>query len=164
MADEKRRSSLYLDLKELRERFEEVDKDNKGYIDYGGLEQMIAGMEGFNSSMAGELMDSLDRDKDGKVRNIFFCSYILSSTHHAPFQNCFLLCQVTFDDFQTLFTLKRDTLKEQQSNNNSNVSSPCSSAYMTAMDLSPCKIGLMDGWTDEGIDGWMDEWTDENNE
>lgn len=89
MADEKRRSSLYLDLKELRERFEEVDQDNKGYIDYGGLEQMIAGMEGFDSSMAGELMDSLDRDKDGKVRNILFCRYILSSTHHAHFSKLF---------------------------------------------------------------------------
>ena len=67
MAGEKRPSSLYMDLKELRKRFDEVDKTMIGYIDYDGLKQMIAGMDGFDNSMAMELMNSLDRDKDGKV-------------------------------------------------------------------------------------------------
>ena len=67
MASEKRPSSLYMDLKELRRRFDEVDKTMIGYIDYDGLQQMIAGMDGFDNSMAMELMNSLDRDKDGKV-------------------------------------------------------------------------------------------------
>ena len=67
MAGEKRPSSLYMDLKELRKRFDEVDKTMIGYIDYDGLQQMIAGMDGFDNSMAMELMNSLDRDKDGKV-------------------------------------------------------------------------------------------------
>ena len=67
MASEKRPSSLYMDLKELRKRFDEVDKTMIGYINYDGLQQMIAGMDGFDNSMAMELMNSLDRDKDGKV-------------------------------------------------------------------------------------------------
>ena len=56
-----------MDLKELRNRFDEVDIDGKGYIDYRGLQEMISGMEGFNSSALQELMDTLDRDRDGKV-------------------------------------------------------------------------------------------------
>ena len=68
MANEKRPSSLYMDLKNLRERFNEIDKEEKGYIEREGLEQMIRGMEGFDVSMTTELMESLDRDKDGKVR------------------------------------------------------------------------------------------------
>ena len=67
MASQKRPSSLYMDLKELRNRFDEVDIDGKGYIDYRGLQEMISGMEGFNSSALQELMDTLDRDRDGKV-------------------------------------------------------------------------------------------------
>lgn len=67
MASEKRPSSFYLDLKNLRERFEEVDKDGKGFIDYEELQVMIASMEEFDPAMARELMDYLDRDKDGKV-------------------------------------------------------------------------------------------------
>lgn len=67
MTDQKRPSSLYLDLKQLRERFEEVDKEGKGYIDYNGLQLMISDMEGLDPGMAEELMANLDRDKDGKV-------------------------------------------------------------------------------------------------
>ena len=71
MTDKKRPSSLYLDLKELRERFEEVDKEKKGYIDYNGLQQMISNME-FDPALTRQLMDNLDRDKDGKVSNDIF--------------------------------------------------------------------------------------------
>ena len=61
MASEKRPSSLYLDLQELKEKFEEADIEGKGYIDRDGLQGMT---EGFDLD---ELMLSLDRDKDGKV-------------------------------------------------------------------------------------------------
>ena len=71
MTDKKRPSSLYLDLKELRERFEEVDKEKKGYIDYNGLQQMISNMD-FDPALTRQLMDNLDRDKDGKVSNDIF--------------------------------------------------------------------------------------------
>ena len=67
MSAEKRPSSLYLDLKNLRELFQEVDKDEKGYIDFDGLQEMISNMEEFDPNMAKELMEKLDRDKDGKV-------------------------------------------------------------------------------------------------
>lgn len=111
MASEKRPSSLYMDLKELRRRFDEVDKTMIGYIDYDGLQQMIAGMDGFDNSMAMELMNSLDRDKDGKV---------------------------TFEDFQVLFTLERDAVKAEQQKDwqFSQSLSPSSSAYTTAI-VSP---------------------------
>lgn len=67
-SEEKQRpSSLYMDLKELRVRFSEVDIHNKGYIEYEGLQQMISNMEGFDSSASSELMAALDRDGDGKV-------------------------------------------------------------------------------------------------
>lgn len=61
MASEKRPSSLYLDLKQLKEKFEEVDREAKGYIDRDGLQQMTEALD------LEELMRSLDRDKDGKV-------------------------------------------------------------------------------------------------
>lgn len=70
MTTEKRPSSLYFDLISLRERFDEVDRDGKGFIDYKGLQTMIENMEEFDPGMARELMDTLDRDKDGKVRAV----------------------------------------------------------------------------------------------
>lgn len=67
MSADKRPSSLYVDLKKLRELFQEVDKEEKGYIDFDGLQEMISSMEEFDPNMAKELMETLDRDKDGKV-------------------------------------------------------------------------------------------------
>ena len=64
MAREKRPSSLYLDLKELKEKFDEADSEGKGYIDRDGLQRMT---EGFDID---QLMLSLDRDKDGKVKRL----------------------------------------------------------------------------------------------
>ena len=66
MATEKR-SSFLLDLRDLHNGFDAVDTEGKGYIDFDGLQLMIAGMKGLDGSMAQELMDSLDRNKDGKV-------------------------------------------------------------------------------------------------
>ena len=62
MASEKRPSSLYLDLRDLKEKFEEADHERKGYIDRDGLEQMTEGLD------VDELMLNLDRDNDGKVK------------------------------------------------------------------------------------------------
>lgn len=67
MSVEKRPSSLYLDLKSLGELFREVDKEEKGYIEFEGLQEMISNMNEFDPSMAKELMEKLDRDRDGKV-------------------------------------------------------------------------------------------------
>lgn len=83
--ERQRPSSLYMDLKELRVRFCEVDVEDKGYIDYSGLQVMISTMEGFDSSASKELMVALDRDGDGKVRaviyNILYAfTYSLQST------------------------------------------------------------------------------------
>lgn len=62
-----KRSSFLLDIRELRKTFDEVDTENKGYIDFDGLRLMINGILGMDASMAPELMESLDRDNDGKV-------------------------------------------------------------------------------------------------
>ncbi len=69
MASEKRPSSLYMDLKELRNHFDEVDTEGYGYIDYDGLKRMISHMDGFDASALHELMNTLDRDGDGKVHS-----------------------------------------------------------------------------------------------
>ena len=68
--DSSRPSSLYMDLKELRNRFDEVDTEKNGYIDYKGLQDMISNMDGFDSFAVLELMKMLDRDGDGKVRTL----------------------------------------------------------------------------------------------
>lgn len=65
-----KRSSFLLDLRDLRKGFDAVDTEGKGYIDFDGLRLMMDGMQGLDGSMAQELMDSLDRDKDGKVVQI----------------------------------------------------------------------------------------------
>lgn len=65
--DNNRPSSLYMDLKELRKRFDEVDTERNGYIDYKGLQEMISTMDGFDSYAVQGLMNTLDRDGDGKV-------------------------------------------------------------------------------------------------
>lgn len=64
-----KRSSFLLDLRDLRTSFDAVDTERRGYIDFDGLKLMIEDMEGLDHSMAHELMDSLDRNKDGKVSN-----------------------------------------------------------------------------------------------
>ena len=61
MASGKRPSSLYLDLRELKEKFEEADNEGKGYIDRDGLQGMTEGLD------IDALMLTLDRDNDGKV-------------------------------------------------------------------------------------------------
>lgn len=84
MAAEKR-SSFLLDLRELRKGFDAVDTEGRGYIDFDGLKLMIEGMQGLDGSMANELMDSLDRDKDGKVGSAGFFVGIRSTLAVLPF-------------------------------------------------------------------------------
>jgi hypothetical protein len=114
MTDDKR-SSLYLHLKEIRERFENVDRENRGYIDCSGLREMISDMEDFDPDLADDLMDKLDRDKDGKV---------------------------TLDDFQTLYTVEREELKKPtsttQDDSNSSLLTQPNPAYsdLDSPDLS----------------------------
>ena len=75
MATEKR-SSFLLDLRDLRDGFDAVDTERKGYIEFDGLKLMIEGMKGLDGSMAHELMDSLDRNNDGKVMLLYINSQL----------------------------------------------------------------------------------------
>lgn len=85
MSADKRPSSLYVDLKKLRELFQEVDKEEKGYIDFDGLQEMISSMEEFDPNMAKELMETLDRDKDGKVSDEILADIIIPAPPITPF-------------------------------------------------------------------------------
>lgn len=62
-----KRASFYADLDLLRSQFDSLDPKNSGYIGYGELTTLVKSMQGFEESMVPELMERLDRDKDGKV-------------------------------------------------------------------------------------------------
>ena len=68
MAGRTKRTSLYADLDLLRTSFEAQDSEKSGYIGYSELTKLACEMQGFEESMVPELMERLDRDKDGKVR------------------------------------------------------------------------------------------------
>ena len=62
-----KRASFYADLDLLRSQFDSLDPKNSGYIGYSELTTLVKSMQGFEESMVPELMERLDRDKDGKV-------------------------------------------------------------------------------------------------
>lgn len=64
---EKRRS-FYTDLDHLRKCFDEVDRQKNGFIGLQELTELVNSMPNSRDSVVVELMDKLDRDKDGKVR------------------------------------------------------------------------------------------------
>ena len=62
-----KRGSLYADLERLRMHFSSLDPDNTGYIGYQELTALAQSESGMDESMVPELLERLDRDKDGKV-------------------------------------------------------------------------------------------------
>ena len=67
MASHPKRASFYADLDLLQTHFEALDKQTTGYIGYSELTQLVRDMPTFEDSMVPELMERLDRDKDGRV-------------------------------------------------------------------------------------------------
>ena len=63
---ERKRASFYADLDVLRRHFNEVDAANTGLIGHEELTTMVKNMQGIEDSTT-ELLEKLDRDKDGKV-------------------------------------------------------------------------------------------------
>ena len=62
-----KRGSIYADLERLRMHFSSLDPDNTGYIGYQELTVLARSESGMDESMVPELLEKLDRDKDGKV-------------------------------------------------------------------------------------------------
>ncbi len=62
-----KRRSFYADLDRLRSHFDSLDQDRTGYIGYSELQQLVQKMSGIEEAVLPELMEKLDRDKDGKV-------------------------------------------------------------------------------------------------
>ena len=67
MAANSKRASFLADLDRLRSVFETVDTEGLGYIRENELRQLARSVPGLAESMTPELMEKLDRDKDGKV-------------------------------------------------------------------------------------------------
>ncbi len=64
-----KRSSFYADLDHLRTHFDALDTERCGFIGYAQLQTLAQQIQGFDESMVSELMEKLDRDRDGKVRS-----------------------------------------------------------------------------------------------
>ena len=65
-----KRRSFYTDLDHLQKCFDLVDCEKSGFIGYGELTKLVENLPDTESSVVPELMEKLDRDKDGKVRCI----------------------------------------------------------------------------------------------
>lgn len=75
MARSSKRGSFYADLERLRNTFSSLDPENTGYIGYDELIKLAQTESGMDESMVPELLERLDRDKDGKVR-IATCTFV----------------------------------------------------------------------------------------
>lgn len=67
MSGRTKRASFYADLDLLRSHFEALDPQKSGYIGYKELAKLVQDIQGVEESMVPELMEKLDRDRDGKV-------------------------------------------------------------------------------------------------
>lgn len=67
MAASGKRRSFYADLDRLRQHFDSLDAEQSGHIGFKELTKLVESMPGVEESAVPELMDRLDRDKDGKV-------------------------------------------------------------------------------------------------
>lgn len=67
MAANSKRASFLADLDRLRSVFETVDTEGLGYIRENELRRLARSVPGLAESTTPELMEKLDRDKDGKV-------------------------------------------------------------------------------------------------
>lgn len=63
-----KRRSFYADLDHMRSLFDSVDTTKTGYIGFRELCVLVRNIPGIEEAAVPELMDKLDRDKDGKVR------------------------------------------------------------------------------------------------
>ena len=68
MAAGGKRRSFYTDLDHMRNLFDSVDSTNTGFIGYTELCALVRNIPGIEEAAVPELMEQLDRDKDGKVR------------------------------------------------------------------------------------------------
>lgn len=62
-----KRRSFYADLDQLRKCFDNVDHEKSGFIGYNELTKLVQSMPDTGDSVVPELMEKLDRDRDGKV-------------------------------------------------------------------------------------------------
>ena len=80
MAASSRRKSFYADLDRLKHHFDALDPQKSGYIGYAELTQLVQSMRGQEESVVPELMERLDRDKDGKVDCLLlFTCFVVAS-------------------------------------------------------------------------------------
>lgn len=77
-ATSSKRRSFYTDLDHLRKCFDQVDHDKSGFIGYSELTKLVESMPDTECSVVPELMEKLDRDKDGRVS---FRATLLTPTH-----------------------------------------------------------------------------------
>lgn len=66
-ATSSKRRSFYADLDHLKKCFDQVDHAKTGFIGYSELTKLVETMPDTASSVVPELMEKLDRDKDGRV-------------------------------------------------------------------------------------------------
>ena len=70
MAAGGKRRSFYADLDHMRSLFNSVDTSKTGYIGFAKLCVLVRSIPGIEEAAVPELMERLDRDKDGKVREM----------------------------------------------------------------------------------------------
>ena len=70
MAAGGKRRSFYADLDHMRSLFNSVDTSKTGSIGFPELCVLVRNIPGIEEAAVPELMEGLDRDKDGKVREI----------------------------------------------------------------------------------------------
>ena len=105
-----KRGSLYADLDNLRATFASLDPDNTGYIGYQELKTLAQSESSINEAMLPELLETLDRDNDGKASLKNIISWLAALVH----DRSFTVYQVSFEDVQALFELERESIKRQK--------------------------------------------------
>ena len=68
-----KRRSFYTDLDHMQSLFDSVDTGRTGYIGFKELCILVRNIPGIEEAAVPELMDRLDRDRDGKVRACHKC-------------------------------------------------------------------------------------------
>lgn len=74
-----KRGSLYADLEHLRTQFSSLDPESTGYIGYEELMRLVTSETNMDESAVPELLERLDRDKDGRVSAKYHVLYPFSN-------------------------------------------------------------------------------------